>query len=448
MSKEIDENDQISSDILHGIGDILGLTYCLSHLVKPEQYLTWYRDNYGADSCSPLLLGHKLTIVTLITLLYDEIADKDNLDLDTDIYLERALFKGINIHKLRNSCAKTLLLKNLDAIAQGISKANSWSNLSEGLAILNKKVLRPFESMKQIAEVKPNSKIRSLEDAIKYSAMAQLYIFLNDTSTGMPHGYRPPTDYFDLETNRRSPSRLTRFRGKAFQGYKFSVQYLWSTVLHEEFCHTPLMFIHKSKNWDDFDGFFEIIRKDFIVPLEAKVGSLIAFNSLVHLTASPSKIMKKLIESRAPEPRLSSKDSLMMEFLWYPIQCVDCSALTFSGIPSFVPLLKGMATYADPSAEDERIRVIKVIHPDKKSPVNHFSYAVLIWLHGSLGFSDRSGWTLFYNCCYDTGSGLKLYEYAEKHIQELLDSHMITITVMVAEKGKFLSMINSRLKDT
>jgi hypothetical protein len=63
-------------------------------------------------------------------------------------------------------------------------------------------------------------------------------------------------------------------------------------------------------------------------------------------------------------------------------------------------------------------------------------------------FSDSSGWILFFDCCYDTGSGIQRLQFAEQFITEYLRKGLIEVQVKNITKGDFLSSMKERLIST
>jgi len=425
------------------IGDILGIVNCLRYLGDADKFLAWLRSQHGRLDNSRLFDGYKFTINTLVRMLCNEIANNYSLSLSEDHIFSRARFAGISLTKVPNTCEKSIILRNIYSQIQEVLTTKEWETMKAQYAKFYKEVVRPLDGLELAAIVSPSHGVETIDKAVDYCSMFQTYIFLNDTQRGLPHGYLAPM----FEEGRASSWVILRRRkdylNQVFDGYKYSVQFLWHCLLGPRFEEAPVARLHESRDWKQFDQFFEIIRDKMIRPLEAETSTHLGFDPLVILQESPKQVIRSLIEHGPPEPRLSQKDSLDRLFLWYEIQLIDSSDFDFTGVATFVPLLIGLIERKRQLGSEKKLQLVRLIHG---SPIEHrrdYSYAVLVELYGKI--SDYSGWLLFYDCCSDAGSTSESYRFAEQYISRYLKDGLISISERCVDKKRFLSLMRSHL---
>ncbi|MBT9141438.1 MAG: hypothetical protein DDT30_02030 [Dehalococcoidia bacterium] len=426
------------------IGDITGVVNAIKLLSQLEKFRTWLRNHHHLQNDGSLFGGYKFALDTLIRVLHKNIAYNSSSGLSEDFVFSRARFAGVSLHKIPNSCEKAILLKNITAKATRLLRATNWDELADGIVYFDKKVIRVFDALIAKAAVSPDYDVGTLAEAIRYSSMFQVYIFLNDTSRGLPHGYRQSM----LEDKIFAGLRLAdkHYLAGAFKGYKYSIQFLWNCLLEDGFRDTSLADIHESPNWEKLDEYFTAIQSEIIQPLEKKLGVTIGFNSLIALKDSGTKILEELVVSKPAEPKLTRKEQLEQLFLWYEIEFIDASeGDIFNGIATFVPLLVGTVKLKQELGKPEKTHVIRLIHPTHLPGKHEFSYGVLIECGGALGIVDYSGWLLFYDCCYDYGSGAQGHAFAEKYIQHYSRLDAINVAEMIVDKKQFLKFMKDKL---
>ena len=257
------------------------------------------------------------------------------------------------------------------------------------------------------------------ETVLKYLTMAYTHIYLNDTSRWRPQGYMVP-----ILDNYIKPERLE----KAFLGYKYSLQFVWHSLLGKQYYSTCIRHLHTSKDWsienddsflgllkgkkpkqkkitkrDDLDSYFRKIQDEIIEPLERRVKvKNLGLRKILCLTEKiPKKSFGSLLKP-LKESRLTEKEKLDYKLLWYQIEFLDSQSGIFNGVPAFISLLAGVAELKSSFVGGEKAHIAKFIHPvTKDGKKNDYSYGVLIEAFGSTGLSDFSGWVIFFDCCGD-----------------------------------------------
>jgi len=279
--------------------------------------------------------------------------------------------------------------------------------------------------------------LTNIETAIKHSSIFQTYIFLNDTSREIPHGYLPAM-LDDAEVAFGYQFEIAQTLGNAFLGYKYGVQYLWYKLLDNQYKGSVVSSLHETTGWISFDKYFEKIQSEIIVPIEQSLGGSIGFDYLILIDKSPKKYFEDLIKEKISETPMSHEEKLKRVFLWYPIQLIS-SDYTFSGIPAFVPLLMGMIQIKRRAKNKSKAKVIRIIHGSVDDHRRSYSYAILTELGGYI--SDASGWLLFFNCCDDRGSTSGLYEEVETLLDRYFNNEFIELTTIRIEKQSLIELI-------
>jgi hypothetical protein len=423
------------------VDDLLAITNALQILLRVQSFRNWMETKHSTSDCQKCIEGYMFAFRVLIERLHEEIERDVALGLSSDPVFERAAFTGrIPIYKLPNSCDKTLVLKNIHKKAKAVLKATDWTQIEEAATVFRSAILSPLIKLKSVTAVNPAySHLKSLDEAIRYATMFELYIFLNDTGSGAPHGYPQIVlkDMGDQVSKRRKSQYLIR----AFTGYKYAVQFMWSQLLGRSFNDSPLSYIHRTRGWDSFDKYFEPIRAEVIQPAELDLGTILGMAALTIIRGSAKEILLPLFDPAPSEPILSEQEELEQLFLWYEIELIDASQDTlFNGAPAFVSALLGSIEIKRRGGDQDKTKVIRLMHPKELHGYgNLFSYAVLMDVVGLL--SDSSGWLLFFDCCYDTGSGRRGLEYVEQFIREYVDRGLINVQDRQVTKQTLLSLM-------
>ena len=438
----MDENKKEGLPYDKAIGDILGIVNCLLIIADAQAFKKWVNLFHPSEMANDYLPGYMLVFNTLFRMLAGELERNISLGLTSDEVFDRATFKGISINKLPNTCEKTVLIKNLRYYYQELNRSSNWDTLEVAMRILVGEVLTPFNNIKQVCLVNKDYRVHELETVVRYSSMFQTYIFLNDTSRGIPHGYLPAMiDDQDYDHSFRYLA-MEAF-GSAFLGYKYAVQFLWYQLLGDEFKNSVVNDIHKANDWSSFDRYFNKIQSGIIEPLEKSTGGVLGYDFFVLIDRNPRPYLEGFLRKRMPEISLSAEETLRRAFLWYPIQLVDSSRHSFSGAPAFVSLLMGMIQMNRRSKDKSKAKVIRIVHGEAEDHRRSYSYAVLIELSGFI--TDSSGWLLFYDCCDDRGSSSDLFRGVEVLLNRYTENQFVDISTVRVDKRSFLGVIEKEV---
>lgn len=441
------------------VDNIFGVINFIKICSDADKFRNWMISEHGVKNFDDIFDGYKFFIESAIRTFLNTLIYNSSLDIEEDFIFYRARFTGVNISKIPNTCEKTILIKNIHERLRLIKKAKSWKELSEELNRFKEIILDIFEKIfNDHVAVSPNINITK-EDALNYVTRFYAYIYLNDTSGFVPHGY-----WVSILDNELNPDQYK----KNFKGYKYSLQFLWSMLLNDKYNTSSIKDLHKSKDWciednfvfiksnreksrerydDVLDSYFGKIKIEIIEPMEKDLGIDISFNKVLYLKNKIPKSLFKNILKSIKDTRLNEKETLDYELLWYPIEFLDSSkSPIFNGIPAFISLLAGTAELKKIYGEGEKAYICKFIHPDKNVNGNDFSYGVLIEAFGSTGLSDYSGWVLFFDSCGDySGFSGSEHAMAEMFIDEYKKRNLLEVKERIIDKNKFKKYIADKI---
>lgn len=424
------------------IGDLLGIIHCFRKLNDINDYRRWMRTYHSLDLNKPIFLGYKYLFNTLLRMLVSNIEHNISLGLSSDEMFDRASFKGESIDKLPNTCDKTIFIKTILKYFDAVIKSDDWDSLNNSIVIFSKSVVSKIEKIRDISFLNPKFIVSDIDTAIDYAAMFQVYIFLNDTSRGLPHGYTSAM-VEDINVTLRDRYHIANL-DDTFTGYKYAVQYLWYKLLGNLSSDSFLKDIHLTTDWESFDTYFDKIQEKIIRPIEESTKGNIGFDYLILVKDNPRRFLNELLEEPPYEKELTEKGKIQRYFLWYPTRIVNSSEFDFSGVPTLIPLLMGMIQHKRRIADGKsKVKVMRIIHGEDSDHRRDYSYAVLVELYGYI--SNASGWMLFYDCCSDRGSTSGLFRNIENLISRYQDNDFIDLTSLRIPKQKFLDLIKDDL---
>jgi len=424
------------------VGDVLGTIRCLLELCNVRQYQGWLAEFHRMRAGPTHYAGYRLLFDTLLRMLASEIESDTSLGLSEDDLFARARFRGVSVGKLTNSCEKAIVIKNLLKHADVVRSSDGWDAFSDNARVFSEAVLSPMFRIVDVTHVNRRHAIANREMAIAYAAAFQVYIYLNDTSRGRPHGYLPAMlddDVSPLEWETRIQSSMER----AFPGYTLGVQYLWSRLLPEVFDRTSVRHLHEAGDWFGLDRYFTLIQEEIIKPIEEQTGLKLGFDDALLITDNPKRLLSGLLEEAPPEQDLSPRERLLRVFLWYPVKPIDASDYAFCGVPTLVPMLMGMIQARRRHEKKSKAKVVRLVHGAADDHRRDYSYAVLAEVGGLI--SDASGWMLFFDCCSDRGATAGLFRVVEETLTRYVRKGFVDITSIRVEKSRLLALMEEAI---
>ncbi len=203
-----------------------------------------------------------------------------------------------------------------------------------------------------------------------------------------------------------------------FEGYKLIIDYLWDKLFKNPFSRYE--FLNKiilSKDWAEFDHYFERIRDEIILPLENRNEAIdISFKRIFfkqkQILNETLQLLKQKILFSVKRENLTKYEKLDRSFLWYGVKLVN----SYNPIPcanEFILIFMGLMKF-----NEEFIKIIRFIHPINSS--NNYSYAILIEGPTYSFLHDYASWYVFLDfACDHSGTGGRAW----RMVEELLDKY-------------------------
>lgn len=445
---------QVQTNKIEGIDQLLGMLNCINVSLDIDNFKSWLNKEHHINLFGDLLEGYKFFIESSIRTLINALIYNSSLDIKEDFIFYRARFTGVELNKIPNTCEKIILIRNINNKLKLIKRAKNEKELISAIKQF-KEVLKYFEEIYDKTEV--NSLLNlDKNTALKYVTMFWVYIFLNDTSRQIPHGF-----WISILDNEIPAERYK----KIFSGYKFALQFIWYQILGKKYPSTSIVNLYKAKKWvirddsffdfkkhkplnkkivrNDLDSYFGKIQEGIIEPLEKGLNFDFSRSSVFYLKDHSYKNNLMELMKKSQELSLNEKERLDVKLLWYQIELLDSENI-FNGVPAFNALLIGAAELK--KRVGDTAYICRFIHPNKSVNGNDFSYGVLVEVSGSLGISDYSGWVLCFDCCGDySGSAGYEHKMAEDIIKEYQDKGLIEVIEMKVDKNKFKEYIADKI---
>ncbi|MCK4797878.1 MAG: hypothetical protein KAT05_10870 [Spirochaetes bacterium] len=440
------------------VNDVFAAINFIKISSEVDEFKNWLKIEHGIKKFDTIFEGYKFFLESEIRTLLNVLIYNSSFDIDEDFIFYRARFTGVNINKIPNTCEKIIFIKHIYGKLRLVKKANGWDELKDVLNNIKIDILDVFEEiLKNNVSLAQNLNINK-QDALNYITQFYAYIYLNDTSRYIPHGF-----WVSILDNDIKPKKLM----KNFEGYKYSLQFLWFKLLNEKYHSTSVKNLHLSKNWhhgndfvflpsynmtesiedgdDTLDSYFGKIQSEIINPLEKELNVSLAFNKILYLNNKYSKSLFKSLLKPIKEPTLTEKEKLDYELLWYQIEFLDSSRNhIFNGITTFISLLIGASELKRIYGDGDKAYISKFIHPVKSVKGNDFTYGVLI--EAFSGISDYSGWILFFDACGDhSGFSGSEHARAEMFIEEYKEKDLIEVRETIIDKNKLKEYIADKI---
>jgi len=416
--------------------------YILQQISRIDGFLTWLRDYHHIDEPKELLSGYKFLIDSIFKCLLYEIFSDASLGLSEDDVFDRAQFKGVSLLDTPKTCEKTVLLKRVWTHGRAVSKGDSWPAVQTAMI----QAMKDLDILRRLFEDHAHTRGGLSKDFVLQSiACDQIFTFLNDTShnTAKAQLVFPSIEHTTTEV----------YLYHAFPGYVYGLQYLWYSILgSEEFERTCVRQLHvvlnektreppssenaftrmkelrqtdldeealdfiegisrqmppSSERWGTLDRFYRQIQDEIVDPREIKLEAGLGMSHLLILDGYSKAMLKELLDpDRVSEPEYltradhnARKKLIARALLWYDVSVLDTQGLlVFNGTPAFASTLLGMVEIKRAFHSEEPVRAAIFRHP--AGPENQFDYSfgVFIPSYGDLGFTDNSGWIIFFDC--------------------------------------------------
>jgi hypothetical protein len=457
--------------------EILPSLHALKSLRKSKLFVRWLTDYHGLQPSPEIFEGYRFAIRCCLNSFLDGISDDYVLKIKNDLLLERALHEMIPLHKIDNSCEKTVFLKRVNPFVKEIIRAKDFAELEMQISRFQKAVGSLFDQINK-EYVSVNSKV-----GIKKST-AQNISLLNFMHTYMIQitGNGPVANFFNpMNVHWEKEDRMNYY----LQGYKYAMQFFWFKFLGEKrFKNSSLVNLHLVDSWREYtyivegrttdgfdfgkefdlekqnsvDSYFWRIKQEITDKLDAKyklfvhqIDSVFKFHSSKY---SKRLLFSQLLKSdglKNPVSELAFKDKIRYILYWYPIEVVNVreTAMHF-GNPSFNIMLAGtVALHKKEQSNLKKVVVAKFCHPhtENRNKID-YSYGILIDTISAAGHYN-SGWVIYQNTCgnYSGFSG-KEYKTTETLINSFRRAGKIELRELVIPLAKFQEFTVSAIKNS
>ncbi|MFA4876880.1 MAG: ATP-binding protein [Methanoregula sp.] len=443
-----------------------------THCSNVDQFRDWLKQYPELDQNS-IFQGYKFFVNLSAIMLHDSIAHDYSFDLKENSTYYYATSHGVSLEDIPNDSERVIFLKNVWKYFELIRTSRDWQELKDNIhktreisSIFYKQIL-PNIAIK----VKNKSKI-SNEEIIAFLTKRNVLFKLNDTSHGVPVG-----------AIAKMISPFEGFSKPTFEGYVYSLEFLWSNLLGEKkFLISPANSLHDvkkllsteeyhelaneyfefheddpvSKEWHFYhnalDTFFGKLYETEIHPLEKKLKNQNLEFSYV------KKLDKKIIKSLLDPTTVKNPDYLIDDsreelvfkkldyfFEWTSFNILDTQkSEDYSGVYAFIVFLSGLST-SKKLSKDVKIHALRIRH--QVSGVDGFFYSYAILNDCSLFGGYDAGWIIFLTCATDySGHGGSMHELAEFYIEKFENEEKISIKQVDVEETVFRRYIKHKIR--
>ncbi|AEW01661.1 hypothetical protein A4D02_06560 [Niastella koreensis] len=445
---------------------ILPSLQTLRLLGNVTDFRKWLKNQYDIENSSQIFEGYLFAVRCCLNSFLDGISNDYQLKIKNDLLLERAIHEMIPLHKIANSCEKTVLLKRINPFVKKIIRAKDFSELEKEIKEFQRVVMIIFARInKKLVITKPKTSTKkSIAEKITLINFAHTYLIQINNNGPVGNFFNPMNATWEKE-NRKN---------YYLEGYKYALQYLWLRLLgSKRFNKSSLIRLHLVDSWREYkyneenppdnsifferefdlekqnnlDSYFWRIKQEIIDKLDAKyklpvyeIESLLKFESRKY---KKSFYFSKMLNAEGledPFPHLSPEDKILNRLYWYPIEVVNAreSAIHF-GIPSFNTMLAGTVSLHNEEVSNfKKIVIVKFIHPSSNdNNKNNYSYGILIDTQSAAGHYN-SGWVIYQNACGDySGFSGSEYKATEALIAKYKRARKIEIRVLVISLKNF-----------
>ena len=438
---------------------MFGTINCIKLISEADEFNYWLKTEHHMkeDQIEKVYEGYLYAFETLTRMLMDRIISETSFKIKEDYFLYRASHAGINIDNIPNTCEKTKILKKINVELLKIKKSKDFNEFQKQYNYFKKSIIVPFEELFTTFHQNDNCDL-SLEEALNYCSQYTTYIFLNDTQRMVPHGF-----YVSILDNKLD--NKNKNSNKIFNGYKYSIQFLWTRLLGNEYDKTSLKLIHTTKFWatesdlfsvyfeknknllkheETFDSYFGKIREEVILNEKNRKFDIQNTFFLMKENIDNTKIIKKLISNSIPVKELSIDEEIDQFLYWHnKVELLTSSKFDiFNGVAAFINSLVGAVELKKQFGIKETVIVRRFIHPNEAihGGGNDYSYGLLI--EAASNIADYSGWLIFFDCCTDySGFGESEHNIAEMIIKEYEENERIEVKEKRIEKDELYRIL-------
>jgi hypothetical protein len=455
------------------ISQIVPSLKTISVLGNTTEFKKWLKDKHRLVENQKIFEGYKYAVNCCLNNFIAGIADDYQLKIKNDFLFERALRELVPLHKIENTCEKTVFLKRIKPFLKEIQRSNTLDELSAAVDSFQKNVSDPFDRIfNEFVTVKPG-KIMDKFGVSKLVLLNFAHTYLIQVSNDGPTG-----NFFNpLSVEWTKEDKKDYF----LEGYKYAIQYLWLNILGEaKFNQTSLTKLHTADSWRDYkhsekensdegllmmgrevdlenetsiNSYFYRIKEEItdVLDKDNKFPTYRADEYLKFRSKGYNKkhFFEKYLSAKGLEDvftKLSWEDKILSRLYWYPVEIVNVRESGMHlGIPSFNTMLAGTVALHNKDSEFKKIIIARFVHPHPKETWKHdYSYGILIDAQSAAGHY-YSGWVIYQNACGDySGFSGSEHQATEKLIKEYKKAGKIILRELTIPLQKFEDFTSRR----
>jgi hypothetical protein len=379
-----------------GADKVLGSARYLQICLDTLGLESWLLHSHPDTSVADIYEGRKYAIDLGFRLLIDSISDDYSFGLPEDFLLHRANWQGVAANEFQSDSVRAKIINNLLGRRYEIMTSSAPDEFEAAINRMRTE-LDSFLMNARKAAARPRGFHLAKITAIDYAAMWWVYLRAHDARFSEPVGFR--SSLIDGDIGRDRTSRATPV------GLGHIFQYFWTKMIGSIAANEAVGQIHLVKEWISadperadrtFDDFFRPIQSQIIEPLEKLVGVGLNQGRLLPIRSSTLELFKPWLQDLPLQP-LELWQRWRQSFAWYPIEVIGRSAQNlYTGAGGLLSALLGHRSMKQRGNNSEPVLIVRIRHPQGERRWD-YSYAVLIEGGGSFGFSDYSGWLLFWD---------------------------------------------------
>jgi hypothetical protein len=440
----------------------------LKLLGRTDQFKKWLESVHGSTETNELFEGYKYAVKCCLNSFLDGISNDYQLKIKNDFLFERALHELIPLHKIENTCEKTIFLKRIKPFVKDIHRSHNLFELKEGIHKFQQAISLKFEQVYDGFVFVRKSETISKTAATKLVLINFVHTCLIQISNDGPTGnwFNP----LSIEWTKEDKKEFY------LAGYKYAIQFIWLKILGEKtFQKTSLSKIHEVDSWRNYkyqndskndsfenifferefdlaeqnslDSFFFRLQEELTKPLDAK-HKYPTYEADKYLEFRSKGYKKRLffgtyLKKKGLDDGYSNlpiEGKILNRLYWMRFEVINARELSMHlGTPSFNTMLAGtVALHRNRDREFDKVMVAKFTHPHPGEPrKNDYSYGILIDSMSAAGHY-HSGWVIYQNTCGDySGFSGSEHKATERLIKKYLKVDKIILRELTISLQKF-----------
>ena len=122
--------------------------YMLEKASNITKFSTWFKGWNKNVNMEIILPGYVFLIVSIIRVFMFDLNSNNGFGLGEDEIYRRAVFKGVQLNELPNSCEKTIFMKRIRMFEKNIARQKTWEALESSV----NKMIRDLHYFKELIQ--------------------------------------------------------------------------------------------------------------------------------------------------------------------------------------------------------------------------------------------------------------------------------------------------------